>query len=75
MKITIKNVWFDKERIFVELNDKRVIGTPINWYRNLSKGSPEQMRNFELRGDGRWIHWPELDEDLDAEGFLTFIKK
>ena len=72
---TIKKIWFDKERIFVELNDQRVIGTPINWYPNLRKGTPEQMNNYELRGEGRWIHWPELDEDLDAEGFLTYTKK
>ena len=72
---TIKKVWFENDKIFVELNDQRVIGTPINWYPNLRKGSLEQMKNFELRGDGRWIHWHELDEDLDAEGFLTYSKK
>ena len=70
----ITKVWFENERIFVELNDHRIIGTPINWYPNLSKGTPEQMKNFELRGNGRWIHWPDLDEDLDAEGFLTYTK-
>ncbi len=70
----ITKVCFDNERIFVELNDHRIIGTPINWYPNLSKGTPEQMKNFELRGDGRWIHWPDLDEDLDADGFLTHTK-
>ena len=69
---TITKVWFDNEKIFIELNDQRVIGTPIIWYPNLSKGTPEQMKNYELRGEGRWIHWPDLDEDLDAEGFLTY---
>ncbi|MEP7169794.1 MAG: DUF2442 domain-containing protein [Bacteroidota bacterium] len=73
--ITVIKVWFDKERIFVELNDQRVIGTPISWYPNLSKGTAEQMKNYELRGDGRWIHWPDLDEDLDAEGFLNYTPK
>ena len=71
---TITKVWFDDERIFVELNDQRIIGTPINWYPNLSKGTSEQMKNYELRGGGRWIRWHELDEDLDADGFLTYSR-
>ena len=73
--IAVKKVWFEKEKIFVELNDNRIIGTPINWYPNLSKGTPEQLQKFELWNDGQWIHWEELDEDLSAEGFLTFKKQ
>ena len=38
--VTIKRVWFDETRIFVELSDARVIGTPISWYPNLKKGTP-----------------------------------
>jgi hypothetical protein len=72
--LTVKKVWIDGNKLFVELNDERIIGTPINWYPNLRKGSLAQMQNYELKGNGRWIHWPDLDEDLDAEGFLTYVK-
>ncbi len=71
---TINKVWFDGDKIFVELNDLRVIGTPINWYPNLSKATSEQRNKYELLGNGRWIHWNEINEDLSAEGFLTFSK-
>jgi hypothetical protein len=71
--LTVKKVWIDGDKLFVELNDERVIGTPINWYPNLRKGTLAQMQNYELKGNGRWIHWPDLDEDLDAEGFLTYV--
>jgi hypothetical protein len=66
---------FETDKIFVELNDNRIIGTPISWYPNLSKGSGEQLSNYELWNDGQWIHWEELDEDLSAEGFLVFDKE
>jgi hypothetical protein len=68
--LKIVRVWFESDKIFIELNDQRVIGTPICWYKNLSKGTIEQQKNFEIRET--YIHWPELDEDLSAEGFLRF---
>ncbi len=37
--VTVKKVWFEEDKIFVELSDGRTIGTPINWYPNLSKGN------------------------------------
>jgi hypothetical protein len=73
--VTVKKVWFETDKIFVELNDNRIIGTPISWYPNLSKGSGEQLANYELWNNGQWIHWEELDEDLSAEGFLVFDKE
>ncbi len=72
--VSAKTVWFDTIRILVELNNGRIIGTPIEWYPNLRKGTPDQMRNYELWENGKWIHWEELNEDLSAEGFLSFTK-
>ena len=73
--LKIVKVWFDDSKIFIELNDGRVIGAPIEWYPNLRKGNPEQWAKFQLWGDGTWLHWEELDEDLSLEGFLTYKKE
>lgn len=73
--IAVAKVWFDTDKIFVQLNDSRIIGTPISWYPNLSKGTPRQLKNFKIESNGKYIHWPELDEDLSAEGFLVFSKE
>jgi len=70
--IYVEKVWFEGDKIFVQLNDGHIVGTPISWYPNLSKGTPEQRLNYELWNHGQCIHWEELDEDLSAEGFLTF---
>jgi hypothetical protein len=39
----------------------------------LSKAPAEQRQNFEILGSGQGIHWPELDEDIRAEGMLFGI--
>jgi len=67
---TINSVWFTGNNICVKMSDGKIIETPINTYPNLRKGTSEQINNYQIRGEGRWIHWEELDEDLSAEGFL-----
>jgi hypothetical protein len=69
----IKSVWFKDDKIFVELANLIVLGTPVEWYPNLSKGNPEQRENYIIKGNGRWIYWEELDEDLSLDGFLSDI--
>jgi len=68
---TIKSVWFKNGNISVEMSDGKIIESSINNYPNLSKGTTKQINNYQIRGNGRWIHWEELDEDLSAEGFLS----
>lgn len=72
---TAKTVWFDENRVYVELNDGRVVGSPLAWFPRLAKATPEQKNHFELVSGGYGIHWEELDEDLTAEGFLTYSAK
>ncbi len=72
--ITAQRVWFDTQRVYVELNDGRVVGSPLAWFPRLKNATDEQRNRYELLHDGYAIHWPGLDEDLLAEGFLTFSR-
>ena len=72
---TAKTVWFDENRVYVELNDGRVVGSPLAWFPRLKNATSEQRNHFELVSGGYGIHWEELDEDLTAEGFLTYSRK
>ncbi len=74
MKISASRLWFDDEKIFVELYDKRIINVPLSLYPKLKKATPQQRQDYELWEQGRWIHWESLDEDLSAEGFLKYQK-
>jgi excisionase family DNA binding protein len=59
-------------RLWVELEDGRVIGTPLDWYMPLANATPEELNNYELLDD--IIHWPDLDEDLSVGAMLAGIR-
>lgn len=52
------------------LMDGRGISVPLEWSWRLAEATPEQRARFELIGDGHGVHWPEIDEDISAEGML-----
>ena len=60
-----------EEALTAKLTDGRVISTPLAWYPRLVHATQEERDNWELFGEGRFIHWPDLDEDLSIEGFLA----
>jgi len=69
----IKEVRVTKDEIIAHLVDGRVISVPLVWSWRLSEATPKQRAKFRLIGDGQGIHWPEIDEDLSAEGMLHGI--
>ena len=66
-----QNVTFTDSTIIVELVDGRTISAPIVWFPRLSSANEEQLGNWELLGDGKGIHWPDVDEDLSVAGLLA----
>lgn len=66
----IENVEVTDEMITAYLVDGRVISVPLAWSWRLSEATPAQRANWQLIGDGHGIHWPDIDEDLSAEGML-----
>lgn len=67
----IKTVSVTDGEIIVHLADGRTVSVPLAWSWRLSDATPAQRANFEILGDGQGIHWPDIDEDLSAQGFLT----
>ncbi|MEM6321355.1 MAG: DUF2442 domain-containing protein [Bacteroidota bacterium] len=68
------SVHFDDTNIYMTLNDGRVVGCPMKWFPRLAKATQSERDNWELIGDGYGVHWPDIDEDLSAEGMLTYSK-
>jgi hypothetical protein len=60
-----------EESLVVDLVDGRTVTVPLAWYPRLWYGSVQERANFEIIGDGHYIHWPELDEDLTVAGILA----
>jgi hypothetical protein len=48
-----------------------VISVPLAWSWRLSDATPAQRANWQLIGDGHGVHWPDVDEDISAEGMLN----
>lgn len=67
----IKNVEITDALIIADLVDGRTISVPLAWSWRLSEATAEQRAHFEIIGDGQGVHWPDVDEDLSAQGMLT----
>lgn len=59
------------EALTVDLMDGRTIVVPLVWYPRLWHATPQERTRFEIFGDGAYIHWPHLDEDLTVAGLLA----
>lgn len=66
----IINVTVTDDTLSVDLEDGRTISVPIGWYPRLAHGTSAERANFQISGAGSGIHWPDLDEDIGADGLL-----
>jgi Protein of unknown function (DUF2442) len=69
----VKAVSVTDDRITFELVDGRTVSVPLAWSWRLSDATPEQRAHYEIIGDGQGVHWPDIDEDLSAQGMLTGV--
>ncbi len=69
----IKYIEVTEDTITAYLVDGRVISVPLAWSWRLSDATVEQRNAWELIGDGQGVQWPDIDEDISANGMLTGI--
>ena len=69
----IKEIRVTEDSITADLVDGRTISVPLVWSWRLSEATPEQRANYEIIADGSGVHWPDIDEDISAQGMLTGI--
>ena len=67
-KISIKDIEVTGDTIIAHLTDGRTISVPLVWSWRLAEATPDQRSNYEIMGNGHGVHWPEIDEDISAEG-------
>ncbi|MBU1183377.1 MAG: DUF2442 domain-containing protein [Pseudomonadota bacterium] len=66
----VMDVRVTDDAISVYLYDGRTITVPLAWYPRLLHATPAQRSNWRITGAGYRIHWPDVDEDLSAQGLL-----
>jgi len=72
-EVRIKEIKVSGDAITAHLVDGRVISVPLAWSWRLSEASAKQRANYRIIGDGYGVHWPDIDEDMSAEGMLYGI--
>lgn len=68
--LRIRDVQVTADRLTFDLVDGRMISVPLDWFPRLAAGTPAQRANWRFCGGGFGVHWPDLDEDISAEGML-----
>jgi len=68
-----KRVTFNDRYLNVELEDGRIISTPLDWYPELKKATLEQLANYRFICKGTGIEWEDLDCQLSIESMLVGI--
>lgn len=69
-EVRIKDISIAKDTITAQLVDGRIISVPLAWSWRLSDATPKQRANYKIIGEGHGVHWPDIDEDISAEGML-----
>lgn len=72
-EVRIKNITVTADTITAQFVDGRVVSVPLAWSWRLSEATPKQRSHFEIIGDGDGVHWPDIDEDISAEGMIYGI--
>ena len=67
----IRKLEVTDQAIVAHMVDGRVVSVPLEWSWRLAEATPAQRSNFRLAHDGSYVHWPDIDEDLSAQGMLT----
>jgi hypothetical protein len=66
-----QNVTIREDCLVVDLVDGRTLTVPLAWYPRLWHGNEQERAHCEIIGDGGYLHWPDLDEDLTVVGLLA----
>jgi len=58
------------DELIAHLADGRTVSVPLAWFPRLLHASADERADCRIIGDGEYINWPELDEDLSVSGLL-----
>ena len=62
---------FDRDTMWVELDDGRSLGVPVVWFPRLMAATAAQRENYRIGHSGIGLHWDALDVGISVEGLLA----
>ena len=63
----IQEIWFENERIFMQSVSGKVFSRPLEAYPILKDADYVQRQKFYIWGNGEYVRWKDLDEDLSVD--------
>jgi hypothetical protein len=69
--IVATHVDVSDDTLTLALSDGRSISAPVAWYPRLLHGTATERAHWRFIGQGRGVHWPDLDEDISVENLLA----
>ncbi len=63
--------WAQRRRVWIELDDGRVVGFPADRFPRLAGASDEALSRVVVQARGTALRWEELDEDISVAGVLA----
>jgi hypothetical protein len=64
---TVNRVWFENNRIFIEILNGEILSQPMRFFKRLAKATDEQRSQWSESPFG--LHWNKIDEDISFESF------
>ena len=68
---TIKNIWFEANRIYMRTTEGNVLSRPLEAYPELQDATTEQRNDYTIEDEGRAIRWESIDADLHISSFYN----
>ena len=66
----IQEIWFDNGRIFMRSVSGNVFSRPLEAFPVLKDASDVERRQFYIWGNGEYVRWKALDEDISVDSFM-----
>lgn len=66
-----RSVRVGDDALTVDLVDGRTLIVALIWFPRLWHASEAERGRFEVFGDGAYIHWPDVDEDVTVAGLVA----
>ena len=70
ISVRARKLAFDRDTMWIELDDGRSLGVPLAWFPRLMRATAEQRESYRIGYSGNGLHWEDLDEDISVEGLL-----
>ena len=67
-KLYITRDWLDGHQLLAKTEGRKTAHYDLYTMRGFRHATPAQLANFVV--NGKDIHWPDLDEDINLEGML-----